>query len=590
MMNIAAQIPPRAKRVVELGVSREKAGEAFLRIQPKAEYWGITDELEELKEAKNFLTNAVFALPEEVDFEKLGIAEADVIIIRGEYFRGLTAERLKKWVEALAEDGQLLLDVPNPAYIRTYLELLSGVKTGSQAQGMSAAAARHLLEEAGLHMHFASASYDKQQDGAMRRSKENAVLMEGLKGLLASLGQQAARENDPWLQSFFFKARKKPLEQREKISIQTVVGEAIVTARPRVYMPNAFLSTEPAVTAEAVDNSRPFGGPVPQDIENKVLIRHRLNYSDSRQGFQVMDGMRKRALLIVAEIDDNTPALKLKGKAKENEAMYALSYMGTHCIQVSTEYMAELMRQYNPHVQVFANQLQELPDKRNYLVERLQRLKEGADYVTFFFGALNRTEEWQEVMPVITEAIEKYGSKLRFKVLSDMGFYEALPTEYKEFIGSREMYGGQFVPYQMYTAALHSSDISFLPLRDNEFNRAKSDLKFIESAGHGAVVLASPTVYEATVKEGRNGFLYRNPREFREYLTLLIEHPERRIETAEAAYRYVQEERLMANHYLERLAWYREMLQRRPELDREMMKRLSAWQRRYQKSGKAGKK
>ena len=299
-----------------------------------------------------------------------------------------------------------------------------------------------------------------------------------------------------------------------------------------------------------------------------------------------MNGLREGGHLIVAEMDDN-PRLFT---TEINEPVQTLSYLGTHCIQVSTEPLAEIMRQYNPHVQAFPNQLQELPEKRNYLVEKLQRLKEGEDYVTFFFGALNRTHEWQEVMPVITEAIEKYGSKLRFKVLSDRGFYEALPTQYKEFIGSKDMYGGQFVPYHAYREALHVSDISFLPLRDNDFNRAKSDLKFIESAAYGAVALASPTVYESTIKEGRNGFIYRNPREFKEYLTLLIEDRERRLETAEAAYRYVRDERLLANHYLDRLAWYREMVARRPELDKELVKRVNAWQKARSTKGKGASK
>ena len=582
MIDIAAQIPPRAKKVVELGCLREKAGEAFLRIQPKAEYWGVTDDLAELKEAGSFLTHVVLALPEEVDFEKLGIFEADVIIIRGNFFRNLTAARLQKWAQVLAEEGQILLDVPNPAYIRNYLELIAGERSGDAVQGISAAAARKLLEEAGLYMHFATAYYNNEQDEELRHSQENRNLMEGLKGVLTYLGWQALKENDPWLKSFFFKAGKRKLEPQDKLVVQTVVGESIVTAKPRVHLPNAFLATEQGVLARAVDRTLPFGKPVPDEIKNRVLIRQRLSYMQEQQAYQILDGMRKGGHLIVAEIDDNPRAFIGKG----NEAVYSLSYLCTHCVQVSTEYLADVLRQYNPHVQVFPNQLQELPEKRNYLLESLQKLKAGEDYVTFFFGALNRTEEWQEVMPVICEAIEKYGSKLRFKVLSDRGFYEALPTEYKEFIGSREMYEGQFVPYHMYAEALHSSDISFLPLRDNDFNRAKSDLKFIESAGHGAAVLASPTVYENTVKEGRNGFIYRNPREFKEYLTLLIEDRERRIETAEAAYRYVQEERLMSGHYLERLAWYREMLQRRPQLDRELMQRLADWQNKYKKKGK----
>ncbi len=582
MMDIAAQIPPRAKRVVELGVSREKAGEAFLRIQPKAEYWGIASSLEELREAGKGLPHAAYVLPEELDFEKLGIDEADVIIIRGEFFRGLTAERLKKWAEVLSEEGQLILDIPNPGYIRNYLELLSGKQAGGESQGLSAAAVRKLLAEAGLYSLSAQAIYATKQDKELRQGQECEALQKGLQAMLGKMGVKTAPENDPWLQSFLFKVGKKPLAQKDKLIIQAALGEALVTAPKRVNEPNDFMATDPAVIVQVIPREHQAFS-VPEGVPQRILLRQRLTYVSQEQAFTVVEAVRKEGYLIVHEIDDNPQAFRGKGR----EHVQALSYMATHCIQVSTGSMAEIMRQYNPHVQVFPNYLKELPEKRDYGQELLQR--QGEDFVTLFFGALNRTQEWQEVMPVIREAIEKHGSRLRFKVLSDHGFYEALPTEYKEFIGDMRMYDGQFVPYPVYTAALHSSDIAFLPLRDTDFNRAKSDLKFIESAGHGAVVLASPTVYEATVKEGRNGFIYRNPREFGEYLNLLIENRERRIETAEAAYRYVRDERLLSGHYLERLDWYREMLARRPELDREMMQRLTDWQNKH-KAGNEGRK
>lgn len=575
MMDIAAQIPPRARCVVELGCLREKAGEAFLRIQPQAEYWGITGDLEELKEARGFLPHAAYMQPEEVDFARLGIYEADAIIIRGEYFRCLTADRLRKWAEVLSENGQLILDIPNPAYLPGYLEFLAGKR--SKIAGLSVSEARQLLSQAGLHTLSAHAFYGGEQDKALRETPESSALQKDLQAMLERMGAESTREGDPWLQRFLFKAGRKPLVQAERIHIQANLGEALVTAQKRVTEPNGFLVTEPEVTAQAFPLGQK-GMPVPEGIAGRVLLRQRMTYSNAGQAFAMVEAFRKNDYLIVHEIDDNPNAFKVEGM----EQLQQLSYTATHCIQVSTEPMAEIMKQYNPHVQVFLNHLRELPEKRDYARERLER---GEDYVTFFFGALNRTHEWQEVMPVIAEAIEKYGRALRFKVISDWGFYQALPTEYKEFIGDENLFGGQYVPYHVYTAALHSSDIAFLPLRDTFFNRAKSDLKFIESAGHGAVVLASPTVYEGTVKEGRTGFIYRNPREFAEYLTLLIEDRGRRIETAEAAYRYVRQERLLSGHYLERLSWYREMLSRRRELDRDMLQRLADWQRQYGSKG-----
>ena len=73
-----------------------------------------------------------------------------------------------------------------------------------------------------------------------------------------------------------------------------------------------------------------------------------------------------------------------------------------------------------------------------------------------------------------------------------------------------------FSPYNIYEKILRESDIAILPLEFNRFNSMKSDLKFIESAGHGAVVLASPTVYEDTVDDGKTGLIYNSIQEFEE--------------------------------------------------------------------------
>ncbi|MBQ7499223.1 MAG: glycosyltransferase [Selenomonas sp.] len=576
MMNIAAQIPPRARKVVELGASRERAGEAFLRIQPQAEYYGVVAEAGELREAASCLPHAFCFTPENLDFEALGLYEVDVLIIRGRFLQNLTAERLKKWARVLKPEGQLLLEVPNPAYIRPLLAQLAG-KGQLSAGGYGVSEIRQMLKEAGLSTLLVQGSYDLEQDRELINSAENQALLQGLQGLLRKQGWEAAKDRDPWLAWFFFRAVKKPPAEEDKLLIQVVIGEDIVTSRVRIYEPHDFLVTEPGVSAMSITRDRYQGvDEMAAKFPRKVFIRQRLSYDTAEQAFATVESLREKGYLILGEMDDNPSAF-----LRAYPEIDALSYLATHAIQVSTEPLAEVLRAYNPWVKVFENQLKELPEKRSYGEERLKKLAAGEDYVTFFFGALNRTEEWQDVMPVIRGAIGKYGARLRFKVLSDRGFFDALPTEHKEYIGTKDMYGGQFVPYAMYQEALHSSDISFLPLRDNRFNRTKSDLKFIESAGHGAVVIASPTVYEASVREGQTGFIYRSPEEFRACLELLVENRERRLETARAAYEYVKRERLLADHYLERLAWYREMVSRREELDAAMMKRLKEWQEKY---------
>ena len=234
-------------------------------------------------------------------------------------------------------------------------------------------------------------------------------------------------------------------------------------------------------------------------------------------------------------------------------------------MQTSTRYLADFLREFNPHIYLFENQLAELPAQRSYDMP--------SDRVTIFFGALNRRPDWEPLMPALNEAIRRYGDRLYFRVVSDHGFYQELQTEAKEFAGGVRD-ASIVAPYEHYTAALHASDIALLPLNDTEFNRAKSDLKFIEAAGHGAVALASPTVYAETMRDGETGLIFRSPKEFAQKLDLLIKRADLRRTLAENAYRYVAEHRLLAQHLDDYIAAYREMFARREELERERLRRV----------------
>lgn len=147
-------------------------------------------------------------------------------------------------------------------------------------------------------------------------------------------------------------------------------------------------------------------------------------------------------------------------------------------------------------------------------------------------------------------------------------------SENKILLGDLKNYDGQYISYDEYEKALHTSDIALLPLLDNEFNRSKSDLKFIECASGGVAVLASPVVYSEVIKDGENGFIFRNLNEFEEKLKLLIFNREKRREIAENAYDYVLHNRLMSQHYEERIDWYRSLLAQLPELSAQAQKRI----------------
>jgi glycosyltransferase involved in cell wall biosynthesis len=105
-----------------------------------------------------------------------------------------------------------------------------------------------------------------------------------------------------------------------------------------------------------------------------------------------------------------------------------------------------------------------------------------------------------------------------------------------------------------------------MPLGDTPFNRAKSDLKFIEAGACRVAALASHVVYADSVEDGRTGLLFHDAEELRERLLRLVAMPELAQGLGNAARSYVAGERMLAYQVAQRIAWYRSLWARRVEL------------------------
>ena len=198
------------------------------------------------------------------------------------------------------------------------------------------------------------------------------------------------------------------------------------------------------------------------------------------------------------------------------------------------------MRLQNPEVGVFRNGIAELPPVVNFASE---------DKTTVFFGAINREQDWLAYMPAINAAAAVLGSRLHFSVVHDQVFFDALETPHKTFTPTCD--------YPTYIGLLCQAEISFMPLRDTPFNRAKSDLKFIEAGAARVVALASPIVYEDSIEDGATGLLFRGESDLYEKLIRLVTTPSLGLELANAARRVVAETRMDAYGVADRIRWYR---------------------------------
>ena len=546
-------IPPGSRCVVELGCDGGETGRAFCSIRPDCRYVAVDDDPSRLHRAGEEGLETVEAPPAEARLEEYGLEAADCILYQDRALHSLTTERLLAHVNCLSEKGQMVFVLENVGYFRYIADLFASRAEPFSKSMLTLRELQKLIKNVGLRLLSVEPVY-AEEDEEERRRPETLRILHAFAAWCKGKGLRV--DTDVWAVRFLVKAVRELPERW--LYLQALVRDPLVSGRVRVEEPNGFLRTCPGVRCRSLDQ-----GAVPlwdENVSRRVVVRQRQSYGSTAKALREITSLRKAGCLIVCETDVLPPDWE-KGKKRSGR----LEVLGAHVVQVPTEALAEALRECNPHVAVFRNELRELPPARDY---------SGDGPVTVFFGARDREHDWKEILPVLNEAARERGDGLRFRVLSDRAFYDALETEHKEFIGQDAYFGGKLVPHDIYGEALQSSDISLLPLGDTPTNRRKSDLAFLESAGHGAVVLASPTVYGASVRDGETGFLYRDPAEFREKLLRLLEDKERRVDMARAAYDYVGRERLLSRHYEERLAFYNEMLDRWEELDRELGLRM----------------
>ena len=113
-----------------------------------------------------------------------------------------------------------------------------------------------------------------------------------------------------------------------------------------------------------------------------------------------------------------------------------------------------------------------------------------------------------------------------------------------------------------------------MPLRDTQFNRFKSDLKFVESSGFEVASIASPTVYSQSIEDGLNGAITSSGAKVLEILTTWAQQPELAATCAKNARQWVKSNRLQHQQVHSRLEWYKELYTRKDELTESLYQRV----------------
>ena len=324
----------------------------------------------------------------------------------------------------------------------------------------------------------------------------------------------------------------------------------------RVIHPLTALASEPGVATHlsgAANPPSPAPNDPPWDDDTpRIFIFHRPALFGA-EGQRAVDSLIDKGWLVVTEFDDHPDFMR----GLNNPGL--ISFRGVHAVQTTTPALAGVLRQRNPEMGLFPNGIASLPPIRNFTDPKTLRV---------FFGALNREADWRPLMGAINAVIALSGDRLRFQVVHDEGFFQALDTRHKSFM--------PLCDYDTYLDLLGASEISLMPLDDTPFNRAKSDLKFIEAGACRVAALASGVVYRDSIADGETGLIFDDPDSFHTQFLRLTAVPNLALDLGDNARRMVIQNRMLAGQVKPRIDWYRDLWSRREALTKALRARVAA--------------
>jgi tetratricopeptide (TPR) repeat protein len=228
-------------------------------------------------------------------------------------------------------------------------------------------------------------------------------------------------------------------------------------------------------------------------------------------------------------------------------------------VQTSTTELARRWQAWARRVAVFPNHLTDVPPLAAPPVRPL---------TIGWGGSPGHMADWYHLTPYLERWLEMHPDVRLAVMTNEFGKpFVNLPPERYQFTPF-----GSLAAYYQFLATL---DIGLAPLLPSEYNRCRSDVKFLEYASRGAPgIYADLEPYRDVVEPCKTGLLYRNPEEFLQALDRLAGDAALRRGIREQAYAYVHQHRRLADHIGGRLEFYRGLLPGGPrgvELSAEVM-------------------
>ena len=543
------KIPLSAKTILDVGCAQGALGADYLKRNPNARVLGIDIDEEAIAHARHRISE-VFLGDVEKNPMPFNVPEGIDCVIYGDVLEHLVNPwaLLTEHAKYLAPEGTILVCMPNVEHWSFVERLLTG-RFEYQDQGLFDRTHLRWFTPRMMGNALVAAGLQLSDIAPRPMAREPAErFTTAIAPALQALGVDPAEYLNRALPLQFIWRARKSAPARLELNATMLAPQGGVSD-VRVVEPVRALRTDSAMFGAILSEPEfePRLGNAP-----RIAVLHRpLLMGDS--GVARIRALLEKDYVVVSEFDDHPIFMQERGVNLDE----LLTFRAVHAVQTSTPALADALASQNPEIRVFRNGIFELPPVRNF---------QDPDHLTLFFGAINRKRDWPPLMTALNEVARAVGERLRFHVLYDEAFFDALDTPHKKF--------DPMADYAKYMRMLGEADIAFMPLADTEFNRSKSDLKFIEAGAARVAALASHVVYESSIQDGKTGLIFRDAMELRAGLLRLLAYPEATKRMADAARAYVARERMLAYQVSARSEWYRSLWERREALNAALKQRV----------------
>jgi glycosyltransferase involved in cell wall biosynthesis len=220
-------------------------------------------------------------------------------------------------------------------------------------------------------------------------------------------------------------------------------------------------------------------------------------------------------------VSDTNKALSFLKNASKTGDIIKLS----HLVFAGNEYLAGYARSFNSQVVIVPTTIE------MKLYGRVCKGVTEGPVCIGWSGSFSTIQHFSYAIPALKAIREKYGSRVRFKIIGDARYYCAeLETKGIGWNARTEV------------EDLAEIDIGIMPLPDDEWTKGKCGLKGLQYMAIGIPTLMSPVgVNTEIIQHGVNGYLPATTDAWVQYLSLLIDNKELRRQIGEEGRKTVVE-------------------------------------------------